>query len=89
MKVNFNISTEANTVKCKHHLLPGNVVTEISSDAYHYNGTHSMNYIDVKACNSEACFVRDITYSAPLSQMVALIDISEQCNQEIMVNTAY
>ena len=53
------------------------VVTEVLSDA--------KNYIEIDPCESGACFVRNITYTAPLSQMGALTDISEGCHQEFKV----
>ena len=60
----------------------GKVITEISSDAD--------DYIDITPCNSEACFVRDVTYSATLPQMVALIDISKHCRQTFaVINVCY
>ena len=66
------------TIDLLHDLPQGSVITEISNDAE--------SHITVTPCNSEACFVRDVTYSAPLSQMVALIDISKQCQQKFVVS---
>ena len=61
--------------------LSGKVVTEITNDV--------SEYVNVTTCNSEACYVRDINYSASLAQMVALIDISENCRQKFTVTMHY
>ena len=68
---------ELKLINCNNSLPSGKVITEISSDAD--------DYIDITPCNSEACFVRDVTYSATLPQMVALIDISKNCRQTFAV----
>ena len=39
--------------------------------------------VDVQKCDSLHCFEHNMTYAAPDSQMVALIESSERCSQSI------
>ena len=39
--------------------------------------------IEVQKCDSLHCFEHNMTYAAPDSQMVALIESSERCSQSI------
>ena len=52
----------------------GRVYTEIDNNP--------KGFINVSNSDSQAYFRRNMTYSAPLSQIVALIDTSEGCHQE-------
>ncbi len=54
----------------------------VATTEFHHDSETST---DVTACQSDACFKREITYEAPTEQMIALIDISQSCRQEIRV----
>ena len=55
----------------------GKVYSEISNDA--------QTNITITPCNSEACFMRNITYNAPAEAIQALKEISEGGRQEFKV----
>ena len=42
--------------------------------------------VEVQTCDSLHCFQHNMTYAAPLQQMVALIDTSGNCSQSIKVD---
>lgn len=42
--------------------------------------------VEVQTCDSLHCFQHNMTYAAPLQQMVALIDTSGNCSQSIEVD---
>ena len=45
----------------------------------------SMDEVEFSGCEPNYCYQRDVTYSATLQQIVALIDASEECRQFIKV----
>ena len=55
----------------------GKAVTQISHDAEDDS--------PITSCLSPDCFKKDLAYKAPLEQMEALIDLSESCEQDIIV----
>ena len=44
-----------------------------------------MDEVEFSGCEPNYCYQRDVTYSATLQQIVALIDASEECRQFIKV----